>query len=70
VFSARRNNKKNSVILLSNHATAQEEEVRGRRGGNPQIKQKIITSYNKFMGSTHSSETILYTYLDERQTVR
>jgi hypothetical protein len=26
----------NSVILLSHHATAKEEEVRGRHGGNPQ----------------------------------
>jgi hypothetical protein len=45
-FSARR--KKNPVILLSSHVTAQEEEVRGRHGANSQIKPKIITSYNKF----------------------
>jgi hypothetical protein len=33
---------KNPVILLSSQATAQEEEVLGRHGGNPQIKQNII----------------------------
>jgi hypothetical protein len=32
--------KKNPVILLSSHATAQEEEVWGRHSGNPQIKPK------------------------------
>jgi hypothetical protein len=61
--------KKNPVILLSSHATAQDEEVQERHGGNTQIKTKIITSY-KFMGGINSSGMILYTYLDERQTVR
>jgi hypothetical protein len=62
--------KKNPVILLSSHVTAQEEEVQGRHGGNPQIKPKITTSYNKFMGGINSSDMMLYTYLDERHTVR
>jgi hypothetical protein len=33
VFSVRRNHKENSIIILSSHATAQEEEVQGRHGG-------------------------------------
>jgi hypothetical protein len=70
VFSARRNHKKNSVVLLSGQPTAEEEEVWGRHGGNPQTKPKIITSYNKFMGAIDSSHMMLYTYLDERWTVR
>jgi hypothetical protein len=61
--------KKNSVILLSSHATAHEEEVWGGHGGNPQIKPTIVTSYNKFMGVIDYSDMMLYTYLDERQTV-
>jgi hypothetical protein len=69
VFSARRNHKKNPVILLSSHATAQEEYVQVKRGGNPKIKPKIITSYNKPMGDIDSSDMILYTYLDERPKV-
>jgi hypothetical protein len=50
VFSARRNHKK----ILSFFSPAQEEEVWGRHGGNPQIKPKIITSNNKFMGGINS----------------
>jgi hypothetical protein len=46
-----------------------QEEVSGRHGSKPQIKPKIITSYNKFMGSFDSSEMMLYSYLDERQTM-
>jgi hypothetical protein len=68
VFSVRRNHKKNPVILLSSHTTAQEVEVWGRHGGNPQTKPKIITSY-KFIGSFNSSNMMLYTYMDVRQTV-
>jgi hypothetical protein len=60
---------KNPIILLSSHATAQEEEVWGRHGS-PQIKPKIITSYNKFMGGISSSGMMLYTYLDERREAR
>jgi hypothetical protein len=52
----KKKSQKNPVILLSSQATAQEEEVWGRHGGNPQIKPKIITSYDKFMGSTESSD--------------
>jgi hypothetical protein len=58
--------KKKPVILLYSHATA-HEEVRGRHGGNPQIKRKI-TPYNKFMGGIDSSGMMLYIYLDERRT--
>jgi hypothetical protein len=57
------------VILLFSHATAQEEEVQGSHGGNPQIKPKIITSYKKFTGGIDSSDMKLYTYFDERWTV-
>jgi hypothetical protein len=35
MFSVRRNHKENPVILLSSHATAQEEEVQGIHGGSP-----------------------------------
>jgi hypothetical protein len=38
---------KSPISLLSSQATAQEEEVQVRYGGNPQIKPKVITSYNK-----------------------
>jgi hypothetical protein len=61
---------RNPVILLSCHTTVQEEEVQGRHGVNPQINPKIITSYNKFVGGNDSSDMMLYTYSDERQTVR
>jgi hypothetical protein len=41
VFSMRRNHKKkNPVIHLSSHTTAQEEEVCRTHGGNPHIKPK------------------------------
>jgi hypothetical protein len=70
VFCTRRNHKKNPLILLSSHATAQEEEVWGRHGGNPQIKSKIFTSCRKFMGCIYSSDIMLYAYLDESWTVR
>jgi hypothetical protein len=69
-FSERINHKKNPVTLLSSHATTQEEEVWGRHDSNPHIKPKIITSYNKLMGGTDSLDMKLYTYLDERRTVR
>lgn len=61
---------KNPVILLSSHAAAQEEVVPARHGDNPKIKPKIITSYNKYMGGIDTSDMMLYTYLDERRTVR
>jgi hypothetical protein len=68
MFSARRNHKKvMSFFPSAIHATAQEEEVQGKHGGNPQIKQKI-SSY-KFMGGIDSSDMMLYIYLDERQTM-
>jgi hypothetical protein len=69
MFSVKKNSQKNPVTLLSSHGTAHEVERLGRHGGNPQIKPKIITSYNKFMGGINSSEVMLYTYLDERWTV-
>jgi hypothetical protein len=69
MFSVRRN-KKNSVIVHSNHTTAQKEEVWGRHGGMPQMKPRIVKSYKKFMGGIDSSVIMLYTYLDERRTVR
>jgi hypothetical protein len=65
----KKKSQKNPVIHLSSHATAQKEEVWGRHRGNPQIKPKIITSYNKFMGGIDSSDMMLYTYWDERRTV-
>jgi hypothetical protein len=68
VYHQKKSQKKNPVIL-SSHTTAQEE-VQGRRHGrNPQIKPKIATSYNKHMGGIDSSDIMLYTYLDETQTV-
>jgi hypothetical protein len=69
MFSVRRNHKKILSFFSPSHATAQEEEVWGRHGGNPQIKPKIITSYSKFMCGINSSNMMLYTYLDERRTV-
>jgi hypothetical protein len=66
----KKKSQKNPVILLSSHATAQEEEVQGRHGGNPEIKPKIFTSFSKFMGGIYSADVMLYTYLDERWTVR
>jgi hypothetical protein len=66
----KKSQKKNPLILLSSHATAQEEEVQGRHVGNPQIKQKIFTSCRKFMSGIYSSDMMLYAYLDERWTVR
>jgi hypothetical protein len=64
--SHKKKSQKNPIILLSSHATAQEEEAEGRNGGNSQTKRKNITSYIKFMGGIDSSDMILYTYLDER----
>jgi hypothetical protein len=59
-----------NAVILSSHATVEEEEVCGRHGGNSQMKQKIITSYNKFIGGIDSSDMLLHTYLHERRTVR
>jgi hypothetical protein len=60
---------RNPVILLSSHATAQEEEVRRRHDCNPQIKPKIFTSHNQFMGGIYSPDMLLYTYFDETWSV-
>jgi hypothetical protein len=57
---------KKIITLLSIHSTVQEEEVRGRHGGNPQTKPKnhhILQVYEQ-----HQLFQVLYTYLDERQT--
>jgi hypothetical protein len=45
---------KDPVILLYSHATVKEEEVQGSHGGSPQIKPKLFTTYNKFMGGIDS----------------
>jgi hypothetical protein len=65
VFRERKSQKK------SCHSSLQPcQSPRGSTGrrGNPQIKRKIITYYNKIMGSINSSDMMLYTYLDERWT--
>nr|CAD7401436.1 unnamed protein product [Timema poppensis] len=70
VPSARKKSQKNPVPL-SSFATARGQEVPAKR---PEAKRmtklEIITTYNKFMCGIDTSDMKLYTYLDERRTVR
>ncbi|XP_021936450.1 piggyBac transposable element-derived protein 4-like [Zootermopsis nevadensis] len=60
------------AILLSSHATVQEQEVTltGNGGNRKTTKPEIITTYNKFMGGIDTSDMVLYTYVDERRTIK
>nr|XP_031836771.1 piggyBac transposable element-derived protein 4-like [Nomia melanderi] len=61
-----------SVILLSSKSKAQSTtHFRTRRGQTEEtVKPFAIECYNNYMGGIDTSDMMLYTYLDERQTVK
>ncbi|XP_068081918.1 piggyBac transposable element-derived protein 4-like [Anabrus simplex] len=63
---------KNTVILLSSQVIGHEQEIPAThlRHDFSNSKPAIIASYNKFMGGIDTSDMMLYSYLDERRTVR
>ena len=60
------------VLLLSTHSKAEDtQSVRVRHGKQKHvIKPSIVQSYNDFMGGVDASDAMLYSYLDERRTVK
>lgn len=64
--------KKYPVLLISTKAIAETKIVTKKRRGQEiqKTKPSIIIDYNKFMGGVDGSDMMLYTYLDERRTVK
>lgn len=59
------------VLLLSSKVPAGDIEVAVRRRRGEVIqKPEVIHQYNKYMGGIDTSDMMLYTYLDERRTLR
>ncbi|XP_017759466.1 PREDICTED: piggyBac transposable element-derived protein 4-like, partial [Eufriesea mexicana] len=67
-----RKNVKNPVLLISTKAVDQNVTItRNRHGREIRLtKPAIIQSYNAFMGGVDESDKMLYTYLDERRSVK
>lgn len=65
---------KKPVILLSSNSQPSKTEVRRRLRGQPEEhvveKPDVILEYNKFMGGVDVHDMMLYTYLDERKTLK
>lgn len=63
---------KNPVLLISTKAEDQNVTItKGRHGREMHsIKPAIIQPYNTFIGGVDESDKMLYTYLDERRTVK
>lgn len=65
---------KKQVLLLSTSSKATSTEVtrRVRNQVEPQVisKPDVILEYNKYMGGIDTSDMMLYTYLDERKTLK
>ncbi|XP_014483551.1 PREDICTED: piggyBac transposable element-derived protein 4-like isoform X2 [Dinoponera quadriceps] len=63
---------KNPVLLISTEASTANATVVKKRYGREREKTKpnIIHSYNNFMGGVDESDKMLYTYLDERRTLK
>lgn len=64
--------KKNPVILISTCSDTANVSVTKKRGNYESIKNKpsMIHTYNQFMGGVDESDKMLYTYLDERKTLK
>lgn len=60
------------VLLLSTNSKAEEREITRTRHRQQTTENKpaIIHDYNHFMGGIDTSDMMLYTYLDERRTVK
>jgi hypothetical protein len=60
------------VLLLSTHSKAEDTQSVCVRHGKQKhvIKPSIVQSYNDFMGGVDASDAMLYSYLDERRTVK
>lgn len=60
------------VLLIFTKNTAENVTVTKKRGTQEieKIKPAMIDSYNKFMGGVDGSNKMLYTYLDERRTLK
>ena len=68
---------KNAVLLLLTKEKADFGEVQVRRRGQDRDtapatinKPKTVLEYNKHMGGVDQHDMMLYTYLDERRTVK
>lgn len=65
---------KNPVILLSSAAHATESEITTRQRGAGdnlrRMKPDVVLDYNQYMGGVDCSDMMLYTYLDERRTLK
>lgn len=63
---------RNPVILISTNSKAEDQEKTTIRNRQHRISTKpaIIHSYNACMGGIDTSDMMLYTYLDERRTVK
>lgn len=64
--------KKNPVILISTNCTTGNITVTKKKGNFQSVKEKpiIIHNYNQFMNGVDESDKMLYTYLDERRTLK
>lgn len=64
--------KNNPVILISTCSDTLNVSVTKKRGNYESIKNKpsMIHQYNQFMGGVDESDKMLYTYLDERRTLK
>ena len=63
----------NVFLCFSSAPTARQkiQSVRVRHGKQKHvIKPSIVKSYNNFMGGVDASDAMLYSYLDERRTVK
>jgi hypothetical protein len=72
ILRQREKRQKNSVLLLSTKATAQNTSLSKNRHGKTKeiVRQQIIDLYNKYMGGTDTSDMMVYFYLDERRTIK
>lgn len=59
------------LLLSSNSTTADTNRIRMRHGRQREtVKPQVIANYNDFMGGIDTSDMMLYSYLDERRTVK
>ncbi|KAG8248860.1 hypothetical protein J6590_108442 [Homalodisca vitripennis] len=67
-----KSSQKSQVILVSSDSKAANVQVSKNKGTKVVIKTKpdMIHQYNKFMGGIDTTDQMLYSYLDERRTVK
>ncbi|XP_043488988.1 piggyBac transposable element-derived protein 4-like [Polistes fuscatus] len=70
-YREKKSQKKN-ILLLSTHGTAANKTTVIRRRNQEREVQKpaLIHDYNKYMGGIDVSDMMIYSYLDERRTVK